>query len=590
MKAVIMAGGRGTRLGALTDNLPKPMVTLLGRPIMEYIVALLVQHGFIDVCTTLGYLPEKIKEYFGDGSAWGCNMSYAVESTPLGTAGGVKNCGDFIKDGTFLVISGDAVCDLDLSEALRFHREKGALATLVLCQHPSPTEFGLVDVGPGGEVRRFREKPGWDGVFTDCVNTGIYILEPEAMDRVPPGVPFDFSRDLFPALLSRGERLFACQLDGYWCDAGDPETLSCCIEDILSGKLKLPLPPGGNAENYGGGSGFSLKGFFCGQGRHFGVPDLSSAELLGRALGRLTAVGVGSDGSGAALSAADAALRGLRLSGGSGIRLRENKLTRASLEANMLGLEASLFFEKDRLTLLGKFGLPAERELVREVENHSEKKAPPPDAADIPDKTGAIYPCFFLAADGSLAGARDENGNLVRPEKLLCLLLGQIFDSGVTEVGLPSSFPGCAETMAKRYGAQVLRLGSPKDSRARELLTQFPQLRDGFFAVCALRRLLKDTGLQLSELISSLPAHSEVTRRIPIRSGRARMMRELGCMGSVTDRGLLIPTQRGDMLIRPGTAGEYLRLTAQAAASETAAEICSFFEKLVRERDAAPPP
>lgn len=241
MKAVIMAGGEGSRLRPLTCGLPKPLVPVLNRPIMHYIINLLKKHRFSDIGVTLQYMPEEIRNHFGNGSEYGVSLSYYVEETPLGTAGSVKNAASFL-DRTFMVISGDALTDFDLSRAMEFHREKGSMATLVLTRVAIPLEYGVVITGRDGKVARFLEKPGWGEVFSDTVNTGIYILEPEVLDYIPPGQKFDFSKDLFPLLLREGKPLFGAVLDGYWCDIGDLVQYLQAHFDFLSGAVNLAIP------------------------------------------------------------------------------------------------------------------------------------------------------------------------------------------------------------------------------------------------------------------------------------------------------------------------------------------------------------
>jgi len=220
VQAIIMAGGEGSRLRPMTCDKPKPMVPMLNRPVMEYAVELLKKHGINDIGVTLQYMPQEITDYFRDGSDHGINIRYFVEETPLGTAGSVKNAEDFLKD-TFVVVSGDALTDFNLSEALDFHRKKGAVATLVLTPVEIPLEYGVVMTGQNGEIRQFLEKPGWGEVFSDTVNTGIYILEREVLEYVPQGQKYDFSKDLFPFLLKEGKPLFGISLQGYWCDIGN---------------------------------------------------------------------------------------------------------------------------------------------------------------------------------------------------------------------------------------------------------------------------------------------------------------------------------------------------------------------------------
>jgi len=241
LKAVVMAGGEGTRLRPLTCNIPKPMMPVFDKPVMEYSLELLKKYGIKDIAVTLQYLPEAVEGYFRDGRDRGLNIRYFVEDTPLGTAGSVKNAEEFL-DETFIVISGDALTDFPLDEAFEFHRSRGALATLVLTRVESPLEYGLVLTDREGRIRRFLEKPSWGEVFSDTVNTGIYILEPEALQYIKPGTRFDFSRDLFPFFLAQGKALYGCILQGYWCDIGNCRQYRQVHIDILDGKVKVDIP------------------------------------------------------------------------------------------------------------------------------------------------------------------------------------------------------------------------------------------------------------------------------------------------------------------------------------------------------------
>lgn len=242
MNAVIMAGGKGTRLRPLTCNLPKPMVPIANRPMMSHIVELVARHGYDDVSVTLCYLPHVVEEHFGDGRAYGVEMRYFVEEAPMGTAGSVRNAGKGLRR-TFLVISGDALTDIDLTAALDFHRARGALATIILSRVESPLEYGVVITGPDGRIQRFLEKPGWSEVFSDWVNTGIYILEPEVLSRIPDDRPYDFSKDLFPKLLAAGAPLYGYLAGGYWSDIGNLEQYRESQFDVLRGKIAVS--PGG---------------------------------------------------------------------------------------------------------------------------------------------------------------------------------------------------------------------------------------------------------------------------------------------------------------------------------------------------------
>jgi mannose-1-phosphate guanylyltransferase / phosphomannomutase len=233
MRAVLMAGGSGTRLRPLTCDLPKPMVSILNRPIAEHIIDLLQQHGIEEIIATLHYLPDVMRDYFQDGSDFGVRIMYAVEEDePLGTAGCVKNIAEFL-DETFLVISGDSVTDIDLSAAIAFHRSRQAQATIILTQVPNPLEFGVVITDATGRIQRFLEKPSTSEVFSDTVNTGIYIFEPEVLQYLPSGQAADFSQDLFPLLLEKQVDFYGYVADGYWCDVGSLESYRAAQYDSL---------------------------------------------------------------------------------------------------------------------------------------------------------------------------------------------------------------------------------------------------------------------------------------------------------------------------------------------------------------------
>lgn len=239
MRAVLMAGGSGTRLRPLTCDLPKPMVPILNRPIAEHIINLLRRHQITEIIATLHYLPDVMRDYFQDGSDFGVQITYAVEEDqPLGTAGCVKNIAELL-DETFLVISGDSITDLDLSGAIQFHKQKKAKATLVLTRVPNPIEFGVVITDGDDRIRRFLEKPSTSEIFSDTVNTGTYILEPEVLDYLPPNQETDFSKHLFPLLLEQDEPMYGYIAQGYWCDVGHLEAYRESQYDGLLSKVKL---------------------------------------------------------------------------------------------------------------------------------------------------------------------------------------------------------------------------------------------------------------------------------------------------------------------------------------------------------------
>jgi mannose-1-phosphate guanylyltransferase/phosphomannomutase len=240
VKAVIMAGGEGTRLRPLTSNQPKPMLPMANRPLMEHVIRLLRQHGFTDIVVTVAFMANAIRAYFGDGSELGVRMVYATEESPLGTAGSVLNARDELNE-RFLVISGDVLTDIDLSAIVAFHEAKGALATIALQSVENPVEFGIVITDEDGAVERFLEKPTWGQVFSDTINTGIYVLEPEIFDFIPSAEVVDFSSDVFPAALEAGRPIYGFVADGYWEDVGTTEAYLKAHRDIMDERVAVEI-------------------------------------------------------------------------------------------------------------------------------------------------------------------------------------------------------------------------------------------------------------------------------------------------------------------------------------------------------------
>ncbi|MBI3286452.1 MAG: mannose-1-phosphate guanyltransferase [Chloroflexi bacterium] len=237
MKAVVMAGGQGSRLRPLTIGRPKPMVPLVNKPVLAHSLELLKRHGIREVVLTLQHMADVIQDYFGDGQELGMRMDYSIESVPLGTAGSVRQAAEHLGE-TFWVISGDALTDFDLGAILDFHRRHEALATLVLYRVPDPLEYGVVITDSQGRIRQFLEKPSGGEVISDTVNTGIYVLEPEALQGLEPGKSYDFSKEVFPRLLERGEEIYGFVAEGYWTDVGNLNDYRRASFDLLEGRVR----------------------------------------------------------------------------------------------------------------------------------------------------------------------------------------------------------------------------------------------------------------------------------------------------------------------------------------------------------------
>ena len=241
MKAVILAGGEGTRLRPLTCNTPKPMVPILNRPFLQHLIDYLKAHGIDDIILTLCYLPHHIQSYFGDGSDLNVKLTYVVETSPLGTAGAVKNVTQHLGE-TFFVFNGDVFTNLDLTQMMGSHRELGAKVTIALTPVEDPTIYGLVETGAEDRVERFIEKPQPEAVTTNMINAGSYIVEPDVLDYVPQGRSSTFERELFPLLLERGHSVYGYPSDAYWIDIGTPEKYLRLHHDLLRGEIARSFP------------------------------------------------------------------------------------------------------------------------------------------------------------------------------------------------------------------------------------------------------------------------------------------------------------------------------------------------------------
>ena len=242
MKAVVMAGGEGSRLRPLTSRRPKPLAPVANKPVMEHIVDLLRKHGVTEIVATLHYLADEIESYFGDGSAFGVTMTYMVEDTPLGTAGAVKLAEHHLRDEPFLIISGDALTDLDLGAFVAEHRRTGAAATIALQRVSNPLEFGVVIIDDNRRITRFLEKPSWGEIFSDTINTGIYVLEPTVFDYMERGKNYDFSRDIFPRMLHENKPVQGYVTQDYWTDIGNLQQYQQANYDALNGNVRVEIP------------------------------------------------------------------------------------------------------------------------------------------------------------------------------------------------------------------------------------------------------------------------------------------------------------------------------------------------------------
>ncbi len=240
MKAVIMAGGAGTRLRPLTCNVPKPMVPVVNRPILEHTVLWLKKHEITDIVLLLFYLPDYIKQHFKDGSSFGVNITYVIANKDYATAGAVKQAAKLIEE-TCLVVSGDVITDIDISRFIRFHHDNKALISMALSQVGNPSPFGIAITNEQGRVTRFLEKPSPEQMFSDRVNMGIYVLEPEALDFIPEDQEYYFAKHLFPEMVWQSQPLYGFITDCYWLDVGVLPSYQQVHRDWFAGKVKLDV-------------------------------------------------------------------------------------------------------------------------------------------------------------------------------------------------------------------------------------------------------------------------------------------------------------------------------------------------------------
>ena len=238
MKAILLAGGKGTRLRPLTIHTPKPIVPIFERPFLHYQLDLLKRVPEIDeVILSLNYQPRRIEEIFGDGSSAGLSIRYVVEPAPLGTAGAVRYAGEKVHESV-VVFNGDVLTAVDLAAVVALHRERRAKATIVLTPVENPSAYGLVETDASGNIQRFLEKPKPDEITCDTINAGIYVLEPDTFDRIPADTPWSIERSFFPSLIERRETFVAYVYRGYWIDIGTPEKYMLVHRDIMDGRFR----------------------------------------------------------------------------------------------------------------------------------------------------------------------------------------------------------------------------------------------------------------------------------------------------------------------------------------------------------------
>ncbi|MBI4371806.1 MAG: NDP-sugar synthase [Elusimicrobia bacterium] len=241
-KAMVLAAGAGTRLRPLTYEMPKPMVPVVNRPVIHHVLDNLLKHGVEEVMVNLHAHPEQVRGYCGDGSRWSLGLRYSLEPKLMGTAGAVKRAEKFFRGGPFFVMSGDGLSDIDLTAMHAFHRRRGAVATMAVKRVDARFDYGVTLMDGAQRIKGFLEKPSWGDVFSNKVNTGIYLFEPEVLRLMPSGRPYDFGRELWPKLLKLRKPIYAYETDAYWCDVGNLSEYRRCQIDCLDRKALIHIP------------------------------------------------------------------------------------------------------------------------------------------------------------------------------------------------------------------------------------------------------------------------------------------------------------------------------------------------------------
>jgi len=598
MKAIVLCGGAGKRMGKLTESIPKPMLSIAGRPVLEHIINLLAKNGFDDIALAMHYKPEVIINYFcitKNGSDYltpfgHVCLSYKVETTPRGTAGAVKDIMDSASSEDFLVLPGDALTDFDLGGVMRQHIDKKSDVTIALSVCDTPTEYGTAVLDESGRIISFIEKPAWENVVTNLVNTGIYMINPHIMDKVPAEGQFDFAFDLFPELKKSGAKMYGVSGQGYWLDIGSPESYSKADSDALSGAVKLYTgerrgthPAALSAQSTAAGFDFSKPGLITGiPGRTL---KYETILCLGQSLAQFGTVGISYSGANLARTVSAIISSGVNTAGSDSVITDASVISAAAYASELFGLSLSVFVsqrgESVRLHILGKNGCPIPVPMERKIRltslnpkttalPGSERRADRIEDSYITwvrEYAGYTSPCLRLSVAGY-----NSSSNLLRrvlgitaPARHACADDPHVTGTSrkgtkhndqaafvpsadgdsleiITESGLRvdrSHTLSLGALIALRRGAAVLRLPSDMPSTVLRMIESLGRsiirtdsesevwTHDGILLAAMIASYVNDYGFTLDAVLKDIPQYSTVMREIHINGSRAAVMRAL---------------------------------------------------------------
>lgn len=611
-----MAGGEGTRLRPLTENMPKPLIPVCGRPCMSYALDMLYEAGISDAIITLRYRAEDVMRAFGND--WrGMRLYYSVESHPLGTAGSVRACADFLAgEKSFAVASGDSVCKMDLARAIEFHNQKHSAATILLAHTRDVLEYGVVVTGEDSGVLRFIEKPAWGQAFSDTVNTGTYVFDSSVLDLIPEGESYDFGRDLLPALERTAAPIFGYEADGYWYDAGDPESLLNCTLELNGGSyvsesssvefgaliLDSIVMEGASVGKgsvidrciIGQGSalpaGVSLHEAVWYDGKSYPMLRISSDYELGLSLAAACADGrVGVGGKRRA-----EIVRGIADAGGNARDLGDVPPRLCSFAAREYGLDCTVWAAEQTM-IFDEQGLVAPRSFTRGLKNgvRSDIRGTVTELQGLEGRyihslsssIDRIDGLRFGGDDDLVRSALEKQGGIYDPaSKLrvhdglsgldlwhLCAIIIANEDHG--EIALPYIAPSALCEFASERGVRVRKYAivpfDDSEKEIRSIVRNLPWLCDEGAAAVKVIGIIRSTGRTLAALCAQIPEFTTSERRI--RAGKRTKLTVMKRFGEADGEGVVRMYGSGRVRAIPDSRG--IRLMAEAVSEETAEEL-----------------